>query len=775
MPPSLVLSVIPPKLPADGGAYPAVVVSLQSSTGKASLALNDTVVYLTSSEENVGSISSQLTIVAGTGFAVANFSTSTSPGTTTISASSVGLTSASTQVTTVTPSGFPSHLKVIPIPGVLLVNPAGHGTIIVETLDAVGLPAKAVTATSVTLSSSNNNVLSLPDTTLTIPAGAVISSASYDTNVIPGNSTITASASGFNSGSGAVTVEGPLPFDLKIFAQPDPIVTSATGRLVVTVTDPQGDPARAPAPITVTITSSNNTIVSAQQTATIASGQIYAVTSFTSGGSPGAAILTASSPGLMSDFANVSVTVPAQPVKLKIMTSPTAVLPDKGQYNSILVTLTDAAGNPAITSTGTQVILASSDSPVGSVSSSVNIGPGLSYAVATFTSTFYVGSTIITASAQNLLSASTVVSSYGNIPGKVVVQALPATLPADGGNYSGLDVILEDANGAPAIAPVDVMVHLDSSRTDIATVNSTVVISAGQTYALTDVATTISPGTANVTASSSGFDSSSTNVITQSPAPSQLAVYVAPASGIQSLGQAKDALLAVQLQDSTSSPARARQDTPVVVTSSNSSVISKPIQLDIPAGADYAWALVATSQPGSSVLTASTSGLSSASASLSELSLPISVTLTSSAPAVSIGTPATLLLQVEVLGAPLAGANVTITATSGVMSPPSGVTDSTGQFSSNFVPEQNGVATITAAVSSAILGNQTTGTNILVTLSGGAGAGGSTSHGLGVAGSLVPIVLVVVVVVIIALGARRIVKSRRTSQDVAEQKEPGEK
>jgi hypothetical protein len=134
------------------------------------------------------------------------------------------------------------------------------------------------------------------------------------------------------------------------------------------------------------------------------------------------------------------------------------------------------------------------------------------------------------------------------------------------------------------------------------------------------------------------------------------------------------------------------------------------------------------------------------------------------------------MLQIQAFGAPLGGANVTFTVTSGVMSPASGVTDSTGQFTSDFVPEQNGVAIITAVVSSPFLGNQTTGTNILVAPPGGVGIGGTgTSRGLGALGSLLPIILVVVVIVIVALGARRIVKSRRTSQDEAEEKEPGEK
>jgi hypothetical protein len=768
-PSSLLVSVVPPELPADGGTYHAIVISLVGSGGAASLALNDTDVFLTTSQESVGNVTEEVTIQRGAAFGVANLTTTDTPGVTSISASSTGLGAASAQVTTLTPSGFATSLSVIPVPGTQLVNPTGQGVLMVETLDSAGLPAQVSSDVQVTLSSSST-VLSLPSASLTLPSGTVLSSVPYYVGVSPGAATITASASGFRSGSGTVTVQGASPFALKIFAQPDPIATATTGRLVITLTDPTGAPAPAPATVSVTITSSNTTVVSSAETATIPTGQIYAVASFTSGPTAGTANLTASSPGLVSDYALVTVSPPVVPTQLTLIAAPDPVLADQSSYQSVMVLLTDAGGEPAVASSGVSVTLTSSDAAVGSVTGHLVIPAGSSYAVAGFSSTYFVGSTFITASAENLQSATATMSSYGPVPTEVVVQALPSTLPADGGEYSALEVMLEGANGLPAVAPEGVPIQLASSATGIATVNSTVVIPAGLTYVLTDVGTTISPGTATIAASSSGFQSSSTTVTTASPAPSRLGMYLGPSNGIQSLGRG-DAILAVQLQDSNSSPARARQDTQVLVTSSNSSVIGKPIDLDIPAGADYAWALVTTSQAGSSTLTASAGGLSSASATLSELSVPVSVTLTSSAPVVAIGTPAIVQIQVEVMGSPLQGANVTLTSTSGSMSSPGGVTNSAGQFSDTFIPTQNGIGTVTALVQDPVLGNQTTGINILVAPPGAEGVGGSTGKGLGVIGTILPIVLVIVVVAIIVLGARRMIKKRSGGSDEYEEKE----
>ncbi len=772
-PASLLVSVVPPDLPADGGTYQAVIVSLENSVGSATLALNATLVFLTSSEASVGNVTAAVTIARGAGFAVANFTTSDTPGVTSISASSSGLAAASGQVTTSTPSGFATTLSVIPVPGAQEVGQSGQGALLVETLDAAGFPAQASSDIDVTLSSSDNNVVSLPSGSLTIQSGAVLSSVPYDVGLLPGAATITGSASGFRSGSGTVTVEGASPFALKMFAQPDPLATSTTGRLVVTLTDPSGDPAPAPAAISVTITSSNTSVIASAETATVSMGQIYTVASFTSGSTAGMANLTASSPGLVSAFALVTVSVAVAPTQLSLVAAPSPVLADQSAYHSVVVLLTDARGNPAVASSGVSVALTSSDSAVGNVTASLDIPSGSSYGVATFSSTYFVGSTFITASAQNLQSATISLSSYGPVPTEVAVQALPSTLPADGGTYSALEVILQDAGGQPAVAPAGVPVQLASSATGIATVSSTVVIPAGQSFVLTDIGTTISPGTATISASSSGFQSSSTTVTTASPAPSQIGMYLAPSAGIQSLGRGGDAVLAVQLQDSTSSPARARQDTPVTVTSANDSVIAKPITLDVPAGADYAWTLVSAAQAGSTVLTASAGGLASATATLSVIATPVSVTLTSSAPVVAIGTPAIVQVQVQVMGSPLQGANVTVTATSGSMSSPGGTTDAAGQFTDTFIPTQNGVATITALVQDPVLGNQTAGTNILVAPPGGGGVGGSTSNGLGILGTILPIVLVVAVIAIVVLGVRKVIKKRGVAADEIEEKDAG--
>jgi len=104
----------------------------------------------------------------------------------------------------------------------------------------------------------------------------------------------------------------------------------------------------------------------------------------------------------------------------------------------------------------------------------------------------------------------------------------------------------------------------------------------------------------------------------------------------------------------------------------------------------------------------------------------------------------------------------------GSVSPSAGVTDSSGQFRGSFVSLSNGVSTVTALVSSPLIGNLTAGTNILVTRPGGPGSSAPGSGTLSIALELLPVLVVLAVIVIIVFAARRVVKKRRRMSDESE-------
>ena len=164
-PASVLLTIIPPKIPADGGVYPAAVISLVDSQGLPTAAVKNLTFFLTSSQTNIASVPDTITILAGQEYAIANVTTTNTPGTALITATAQGLTSmpevsVSKPLATVTPSGFPSKLDVLTSPSALL--PGGSGVVRVEVVDAAGLPSKAITDIPVLLSSSNSSVVT-PD------------------------------------------------------------------------------------------------------------------------------------------------------------------------------------------------------------------------------------------------------------------------------------------------------------------------------------------------------------------------------------------------------------------------------------------------------------------------------------------------------------------------------------------------------------------------------------------------------------------------------------
>src|SRR5438132_5140588 len=72
---AIALTILPPKLPADGNVYPAILVSLIDTAGQPTIALNDTSILLTSSFDSVGSAQSTAVIAIGRASPTANLTT----------------------------------------------------------------------------------------------------------------------------------------------------------------------------------------------------------------------------------------------------------------------------------------------------------------------------------------------------------------------------------------------------------------------------------------------------------------------------------------------------------------------------------------------------------------------------------------------------------------------------------------------------------------------------------------------------------------------------
>jgi hypothetical protein len=710
------LEPLPQVLPADGRTYPALIVELVDSSGNPVIATQDVVVYLSSSRADVGSVPPSTTIRLGSFYALVNFTTTTVVGSAPITASSPGLLSSTATISTAKPSGYPSRIKVVASPEVL--RPGMQGYVLIEVLDEAGSPAPSVSRLAVSLNTSNPSILQLPSSQLLLEEGRFLAVGTYQTGFVPGSALITAGASGFSPDTAQVTVLGPTPFALSMAAQPPvmaacrpPIAPQAcAGRLVITLTDLDGRPVKAPQDIQVTLVSSNTSVALVPASVTIPKGEIYAAAQYQTTPQEGSATITASAMGLRSAITSVQTFSPSsRPVRLALYSAPEPLLADNRAYHSLLVALQDEQGRPAVANGTVEVHLTSSDTSIVSLAGSASIASGYATSsVVDLMTTFLPGTASITASAKDLLPSQLRVSTFGPVASNIALRVVTSDLPANGGRYKALEVMLLDSSGLPAVASnPGIAVSLFSSRTDVISVSPTVLINAGESFALVDVATSAIAGESIVTVVANFANHTavaSTYIRTFSPSPSRLALFVVPSQALLTKAT-PSALLAVQLQDEAGNPAKARRDTAVLISSSNASILPELLNVTIPQAQSYALLALSPQRTGVALLTAISPGLSPSSASLTVRPLAIQASISANPQAIYTNQTAALQLTLTFQGVALEGANVTWTSSSGVISPKASRTGQEGVASAQFTPSQPGFVSIVAQVTHPAFGS----------------------------------------------------------------------
>ncbi len=428
----LALTIIPPKLPADNGTYGAVVISLVDSSGLPSAAISDLTVFLTSSQTNIAKVPDSVTIRAGSEYVVANATTTPTPGSTTITASSHGLGSSFAQLTTATPSGFPSILRVLVSPSSFLRRP-DTGTVRVELVDSAGSPSKAITSVTAHLSSSNASRVSLNQNSLTISPGQIYATGTFNTSVNSGQAVITASSTGFGSGGAIVTVVPPnycssscAPSKLLLKLVPGTLPTDgrAYSALEVDLATSTGQPAVSSSDTIVQLFSDEPDVVSVPAFVAIPAGNISVLTMLTTSSLQGHSSITASSSSLLSGNVNVTTVIPA-PSKLQAyLAPPSTFVATKDNRPILVIQLQDGSGNPARARVLTNITVTSSDSSMVRGPLHVGVKAGQDYAYVLLVASGS-GQSVLTASSQGLSSSQVTLQLAVSPP----VDQLSATLP----------------------------------------------------------------------------------------------------------------------------------------------------------------------------------------------------------------------------------------------------------------------------------------------------------------------------------------------------------
>ncbi len=191
------------KVLADKTSYRQVAIQLQNSAGTIASAPMDMVVTITSSNEGVGTVESQITVPQSATYAVATLTTTYKPGTTTLTAAASDCVADTETVSTV---GFvPSKLVVYCVPSMLPSDNIKYQAIKVQLQDSQGRPAPdPEKEVKVNLFSSEAKIGSI-ESTLTIPFGKTEATGAFTVTNAPGSTTITAQASDYTAGQAKIT------------------------------------------------------------------------------------------------------------------------------------------------------------------------------------------------------------------------------------------------------------------------------------------------------------------------------------------------------------------------------------------------------------------------------------------------------------------------------------------------------------------------------------------------------------------------------------------
>lgn len=184
------VSLVPGKLSADGGAYPAIFVQIMSK-GQVVPSPQDYEVVLTSSNLAVASVQPTLELRKGQVFGEATVTTTSLAGSSNITFASNGLVPTTMIVKTYALGGLPKQLATFLAPSVLLANSGVSYYFFIQLRDVNGTPTSTPTALNVALTSSAPTIFSL-EPTVSIPAHGSYAAVTFAASSVGGSSILTA-------------------------------------------------------------------------------------------------------------------------------------------------------------------------------------------------------------------------------------------------------------------------------------------------------------------------------------------------------------------------------------------------------------------------------------------------------------------------------------------------------------------------------------------------------------------------------------------------------
>jgi len=688
--PAVVLTAALQSIPSDGAPHPAFFITVEDGSGKPSPLASDLNVTIACSDTRALTLPETATIKAGSYYIVVNASsTIQDKRTVEVSASASGYSSSKLNAVVEPPAGSPKALDVTLLPDIIMPEKGATTIVTVTIVDSYGKPAKARSDLTVTLSSSNLQLVDISPRTIQIPQGGYSGSASVVSKGAIGSAIVTASASNLKTDSATVKISGAKPEKLSLWTQSS-FVEGDTGLAFVGIVDSGSKPTKASGDMLVRLVSSNTTVLTVPPWVSVEADDWMATALITCVNS-GTAKIYAMADNLASTSTTVIVIVNTNvPASVKISTVASFYPADEVEATYIALQTVDAIGKPTKVAVATSVSVFSSDSSIFDIDPSTNMDStsSVEYVSATPKS---AGAVKVTAGTANLPGSEVAVNVYAPVATTVAIITPP--IPADGEVEACLVTL---SSSVPTLVSQSTLIQLSSSDTQIADVDASTVLAA-KSYYTTFTISGRSPGQFSLTAIGSGLPSSSATPQVHEVRPSIFKV-----ANVKPLAQVKFPIVtqAVSLQG-----VPVVSDTPIKVNlaSSNTTVIFLPTAATIAAENSDVLAYGSTLSEGKTTLTLSSGGFNALSAELTAQSMKGGLKLTA-IDSYRAGGSTKITAEVSIDGKPIQG--VTVAWAGKGLYAATTKTDAKGK-TENIVTLSEGLNTIEARVNMTGLGELT--------------------------------------------------------------------
>lgn len=350
------------KLPANDDSN-ILFVGITDSSSKPVKLLSPITINLYSSNPTVVSVQTSVTILKGQWMAIVPLNCLMQDGTTTISAASKDLTTATITVGGTVYSSEPvKTIKLYTIADSFPADEASQQALLIQCLDAAGKPTHT-DSSMIDLYSSNTDVAE-PVPHMWIPSGDSAALVAVTTK-LPGSVVITAGSTSYGTTTANLNSYAPQPD--KVLIQTPPIPTEGEVEACL-VTMKGGTPAPVAQNTLIQLTSSDTQVGSSDVDSVTLSQKTYLKYLKVKGSSPGQFSVTISASGIPSSKIAFTV-LDTKPSTFKLY----PVKPVVNYEFPILIQMCNAGGSPAVTSDAVKVNLVVSNTSNIQVPSNVII------------------------------------------------------------------------------------------------------------------------------------------------------------------------------------------------------------------------------------------------------------------------------------------------------------------------------------------------------------------------------------------------------------------